>query len=372
MKNIVSVILAIYVGMAHGQALDLKAEAALFERLAKSHFETLLEQYGQSRILALGETNHSQFGIYEDLAELLERVGSDPDLKFIVFERPEHHAKFYEALSTEPLEAVIERGDYANNMQFRGELCFAFAAAPYSVRRLFPLIRKINTLRDKANPLIVTSIDGEGAAAATDKQPENATEGTCSLKNVSADYAASVNREKRTARNFEDRIWSQTGKTGKVIVVYHAMHLVRNFESCLYEREESGSWKMNWSKQWLSIFLEEHKVADSLTRIVAFDEKESQYAPDGTFTFAKRQRERNARDFGVALEPFKGVSVERGLNLFVEGSIVTRPAGFQEGQSRALGSLPQLIDALIWTEEATKRYSLAESEAYLPELCSFE
>ena len=70
--------------------------------------QLLRDMYEQRRVLILGFPYHMWSTQYQMLDSLLQVIGHDPRLKFIVLERPKEDAPVLEAASTAPLQVPDE------------------------------------------------------------------------------------------------------------------------------------------------------------------------------------------------------------------------------------------------------------------------
>ena len=178
------------------------SEDVLFDKHRVSPSDAVLAQYAGARVLALGESNHGHYKIYSDLMTLLRMVGSDPNLRFIVFERYHDNAAFYEDLSLRPLELVLKERYFRDLAALDASLCSSFAAAPYTIARFFPLIREFNARRPAGRKLLVTAVDGTKSSNDEIVGSPKARAGNCELKDMTVFYGGSFDRERDTARNF--------------------------------------------------------------------------------------------------------------------------------------------------------------------------
>ncbi len=336
----------------------------------------LLKEYERAQILALGETNHSQFRIFEHLISFLKKVGMDPRLKYIVLERSEDFAGFYEDLSVRSLEDVIKKNHFLNQTSQNSAICNSFSANPYLVSRFFPILRSVNQQRDQKlhlPPILVTSVDVSYSQILTAPRHsvDTVKEGDCKLPlGVPARIEESQDREMITAQGFKSRVWDHLDEKSKVIVVYHIGHLIQGFEACLPKLKEQSYWETSKSSlNWLSRFFSSFPTARERTRIVAFDEKEfyGSQAPEGMFQLSHRQANRQSGEsFAIELAPFAYLPLEKGKDVFLKASVMRH---YQGGTIQGDGALSSMMDGLIWSADAHEKFVLKSADMYLPGLC---
>jgi hypothetical protein len=189
---------------------------------------------------------------------LLKRIGTDPDLKYIVLERAGDISEFYETLSLIDLSETLEKFTFPSGLAKMNSLCMGEWA--YSIDKLFPDIRHINKRRDTSNPVLSVSIDGMDSFI-NESWPGNfpIADTTCNASElrVGSYYVASTNREMDSAENFSNKVWMKLGPNDKAIVLYNRMHLINSFISCNPFMVEIDKWKARLSSfSWRDYFLE--------------------------------------------------------------------------------------------------------------------
>ncbi len=345
-------------------------ENSIFDKNRAAPSELLLKLYNENQILALGEPNHSQWRTLKYITDLLDVVGDDPKLKYVVIERFHTEAGFYEDLSIVPLaESLAEHSEVAVSDPYKYSFCMSRNWA-HLIFYFMPKIRDINARRPPANKLIVTSVDELSSfadSAATSSK--NYTPGNCELPpHYSRAYALvqSIDRESGTAHRFFNNVWNRMGKDDKAIVFYHYGHLVKHIEGCMPHRIDEDRWTSDWnSLSWFESFLKMAPDARGRTKTVAFDEDEENI-PLGAFEFNRRQSKRYAnQDFGVELEPFSSVSVDKGLDNFTDETRFHR----DDFPYRSDSLLPEMFDALVWSPNSSSDFKLSDPSTYLPSHC---
>jgi hypothetical protein len=330
----------------------------------------LVGQYEAAQVLALGETNHSQFRVYEHLINLLKSVGMDPKLRFIVLERSQDFDRFYEELSLRHQNEVLKKGLFASAMEQESAICKSFPANPYLVVRFFPILRKINERRQDAGlkPVLVKAIDIPYSLFYS-APPYSVQPGNCKLPlSVPARIEESQDRESLVADNFKFMIWNQL-EGQKAIVLYHIGHLIQGFDACL-PKIKVDHWETSLAPMnWLNLYFKNNPKHRTRFQIIAMDEREARgsQAPEGLFQFSKRQSDRiPSESFGVALKSFGPLQWEASREVFMKASVMRH---YQGGMIRSPLDLSRMIDGLVWSADADEYFVLKRPNEYLPDLC---
>lgn len=337
-----------------GSALEEK-ELATFESFRKTPKELLISMYRESQVLAMGESNHRNHKILEHLIELLNQVGQDPQLQYIMLERDFTLAPIYEAASTHLID-----DEFKEKFLSKGEESFHFLkggnfwSQPFFIERVLPLIQEINRTRPMDNPIKVVPIDSE-------------TDGRrCSLPIVhvakyedftlggseNCGFGTSWDREAETKLLFMSKM-EKLGSKGKAIVIYHLGHLIQGVEARFPKvNTEKNVWLVpDWHPvNWLGMVLKDNPELRKKIKIVLFDEKDIHFAKKGTFSFVQRLAGKYLNEsFGFPLAPFKGITSEKGMHIFCP-EVVFREA--PSSMIRFDSDLAELADAVVWSHNA--------------------
>lgn len=338
----------------------LESENKAFDQKKKDPDTLILDLYKQSHILALGEANHANYKIYTHLKTLLEKVGMDPDLKYLAIERSHNLAGFYESISKKSVddETVFRHLPTLNHKIYTLD-GGGFSADPYFITSVAPLIQELNKKRE--HPLIIIPIDGSQVGERPLPPLPIARDHEGIIPTELTTYSASWDREAETSHLFKERVLNQLGSNGKVIVLYHLGHLAQgiqghfakiNFKENIWEAAE---WHPS---SWLGFTLEENPELRQKTKVIAFDEKDSNgsWAPNGTFKFTQRQALRNPnQSFGVEMKDFKDRIKENGLENFSEQTSMRMYFGDVLKSDKPL---TEMFDAIIWSHDAHEKYKV--------------
>jgi hypothetical protein len=192
---------------ARATEYQFDAENAYFDQhrtTARSHIQKF---YDEAQILLLGAANHRNFQHHLHLIDLLNEVGRDPKLRFLVLEQSHDNAEFYRELSTTPLEEVLKTHAFPSEHARMLSLCWSREWA-YVYTHVFLVAQTINKARPADNPLMVIALDGFSTSSAYGLHSDDhviswdCTFSTPELWNNMADVQ---NREISTAQNFTSR-----------------------------------------------------------------------------------------------------------------------------------------------------------------------
>lgn len=343
------------------KVIDTSEENRIFDQSKTTPEKLLLEFYKNNRALFLGKSSHENYEIYENLIHLLKEVGTDPKLKIIAIERSHITEDFYKVGSTQELNPEKVRQLLPTAAHKHGVLFPGRKTDPYLISVFLPFVRKLNDKRKELSldPVTVVPVDSYEYG-----KPEPIVKYSNGLRPDQLDHSMSRNREAATQKNFETKVLSQLGDDGKVITVYHLAHLIQGREGYLPTiNEDENLWESpTWQPgNWLGTLYEKNPSLKSGSKIVVFDEEDLGYAPNDTFTFTRRQTVRHPHEaFAVPLAPFKNVHSERGLSVF--DSKTSFHNSLFDGMYRSSASLPEMVDALIYTPNAREKSALKKSE----------
>jgi hypothetical protein len=349
-------------------------EDTLFDQNKMSPLELLKEAYFEKDILLIGTSSHANFKHYERILELLEVVGTDPQLKFIVMERSHEVSELYQLLSIFDLNTSLERFSFSSEKAKKGTLCDS-AEWSYTISRFLPKIREINRKRFPLPPILVKTLENMPAEYYSAPGPDM-RDGSCKadsigLKGVPAFevWGLSNNREKQTALNFKNDVWNQTSANEKVILISHYMHMLPGFTGCRPVRDINGEWSTNIVPlSWMMEFLNQNPEARDHMNLIINDEVDRWYNPEGGLKIVKRQSSRyQGKSFAFKTEIFKGVGHERGASMFLPSATIN--TGLR-GQHFSERHLDEIAYGVIWNADADRTSSLGKPQDYLPEQCS--
>ena len=366
-----------------------ETEARLVAKNLRDADDLILELYREHQILGIAHVSHYSSRPYLLLQKLLENIAGDEEAPIVVIERFGKAAPFYEKLSDETdYKKVIREHKFENEKEKALELCDGPEWA-YSIANFMPFVAQLNQKRPVGKKIRVTTVDSaEAKYFDSDKNGKMIQEngesyrpGNCQLPPMSKDIAMPVilfpmsgDREVETKKNFESKIWKvvepSKGKK-KVIVLYHSAHLVRGLETCFAHttEKEPKKWTSNWLPlPWMSRFLSAHPEMDKLTAIVLADEISLGYTPNGAYRFAYRNGIQLNKDFGVRLTDVAAEVTEKGADLFSPEFFL-----LPRYQMRGNVMLHQAADALVWSHDSPKKYTLKKPSDYLgAQLCPVE
>lgn len=298
-----------------------EAEKQVFDQEKTDPHSLLKRLYEESTLLALGESHHSGYQAYDNLYRLLEEIGTDPRLKYIATESCSRGRAFLRLASTQRKLEEIPQWVMENKYYEYYNLVFQ------------PLIRKINKSRDPGNPLIIVPIDGYHLIQAR--------------PTLSWPLSRSWDRENLTKEQFIEHVLNQLEKGQKAIIFYHLGHLIQGLRAQLPRVTEGLQWDTSvfTPMNWLSLFLEEKPEWRSKMKIVAFEERDPSWAPNGVFSLGQRMMKANEdQPFGVSLAKFGEVSTERGLDVIQTGSKLKEHFFLDPSNT---DSISKMVDALI-------------------------
>jgi hypothetical protein len=347
-------------------------EDDIFDAHRLAPAELLYQAYQQSRVLLIGTSNHTNFQHYNHLLELLEIVGNDPDLKYIVMERSYEVSGFYELLSTLSFESAMKQFKFTPERTLTDNLCLN-PEWSYTIKEFMPKLRKINRLRGSKRPILLKTIEGMPADLSAGSVP-GVKDGNCSatiFNNFSEMElnSLSLTREIKTQKNFEKSIWNDLGPNEKVIIVSHYMHLIDGFKGCRPSMDDQGNWTANIEPlTWLTPFFSSHPNVKKDFKLILIDEKDWGYNPNGGLKLVQRQAHRYPEeDFAFFTKPFEIVSRETGASMFVKDATINRRENILMHTSEK--KLDELFDGVIWNAKSDSLYLLRTAHEYLPNYC---
>lgn len=351
-----------------------RTENTVFDQNRLQPIELLKDAYYDKEVLLIGTSNHANFKHYERVLELLEAVGSDPQLRYIVMERSYEATNFYELLSTFDLDRSLKEANFSSSNAQKGTMCDS-PEWSYTISQFFPKLREINRKRFPLPPIIVKTLESVPAEYYSAPGPV-LYDGTCSadsigLQNVPAFevWGLSNNREKQTAQNFRNEVWSKIAPQEKVIVISHYMHLLSGFAACRPVKEATGGWVTNLVPlSWMMEFLDQTPEARDRMNLIINDEVDRWYNPEGGLKVVKRQASRyEGQSFAFKTKIFEGLLThERGAQMFLPSATINRGL---RGQHFSDSMLHELAFGIIWNSDAEKSSALQRSQEYLPQEC---
>ena len=345
------------------------AENKYFDEHRTNATALIREFYSDGQILLLGAANHRNVQHHLHLIQLLNDVGTDPKLKYLILEQSHDNADFYKELSATPIEDVLKTHKFLSEHARMLSLCWSREWS-YVYTHVFPVVQRINKLRPSNNQLVVLAIDGFSTSSGYGLHSDDpVTSKGCTfdspeLRNNMADVQ---NREIATAQNFNDSVWQTLKQGEKVIVLYHQNHLYKHFQSCRIMRTPRGPISIIAPRTWYSVFLEAHPEANSVTRSILFDEKDEVHHPDGVLRFTRRQSERYPdQEWAIDVRGMEGIDLEKGQNGWIFG-----PAAYDnEGMNHSDRYFYQISDGIVYSPRAQVDYHVGKVTDYLPKVCS--
>lgn len=375
--NLIAVFLICFTSAVFSQESTIE-DSIFDENYTKETSNFLLEEYKRKQVLFLGTATHINFRHFNHLKSLLKLIGDDPNLKYVVFERPHDITGFYEILSTETLETSLKMFEFQSEFAKINSMCMSPEWA-YTIGDFIPWLRNLNHNLRPNHPILFKSVDSTDSSMKFPpvNDPKVPVEdGTCKASSIgittgfarqSGLIVTGAEREKGTARIFESEIWKKLKPNEKAIVIYKDGHLI-DFENCRPELGEDGMWRTNFGPlNWLRYFLNANPSARSSYSFVVMDEKDASYNINGIFKLTQRQFKRHQYNFAISLKPFKGFLSEVGINVLDEKS---RLRQWFSSPSSSPRTLDQLVDGIIWSSESYEDYMIKESHTYLPDYCA--
>lgn len=340
----------------------------------QSPLHLLEESYRSNQILVLSNAAHDEGTVNHYLNLLLQKIGTDPHLRFIVLERFGNDDPFYQLVSTSPLSAALQTAVAPKIEDQLYSFCStsgdpnSYGEWAYTFARLIPSILSINARR-AARPILIRSIDGinhrDVKGISIDK--DSIVSGNCENEDAIPIRVTSVNREYETFKNFENRILSELKPEDKIIVIYNYWHTIQGFEACLPIQSADGIWTTKIQPlNWLSFLFKKYPELRKKTNIVVADEK-NKTNPTGIFRQTNLLSILTNKDFAYYTdsdEPSKKSG--SGKFVFQNESFVRT---YQGGKLFGNPALNQIVDAVIWTREAKSKFKYGTATSYLPEIC---
>lgn len=331
-------------------------EDQIFDSTRQTPAALLRQLYEDHQVLVLSFMEHDNERQYRALNALLDQVGQDPRLKYIVLERFRENMPVLEAASltsldeTELEQRLIQQYPEDDEGNVRRSLCASEWA--YTWAEFMPRIRAINAARPAAHKLVVTTVDGSSASLQAAVGP------------------VSYERDSTTAVLFHDRIWRalQRDKDAKVIALYHIGHTILGFTTPRDGRTIAAN--------FLSMFLRNHPEAKPQTALVMIEgvlpymQKEFTYE----LKLTRRQVTRApGQPFGVRTAPFRSVALERGYSVLTSEERGPCGAGAcdEDQGAQSTATLPEMVDGIVWLP-GSEQPNTKEGIEYLPKACAFQ
>jgi hypothetical protein len=323
-------------------------ENQTFDAHRHDPIEVLRQLYEEKQILVLGFSHHRSETYFRVLHALLDKVGHDPRLKYVVLERWPGEAVVLEELSVNRFTEsdLMKRfpdlptpSIGAKYPTARYRLCIAGELA-YPWAKLLPHVQALNARRPSSRKLLVTEIEGMPLGI----QPE------------------SFEREFRTANNFWEGIGKRLTPSEKVIVVYNAGHVTKRVSRRIWFRKNKYYEPSEpLAGNWLSMLLRQHPEAEAQLAVALLD-YEGDNNPHGMLRFSQRQVARYpGQAWGVRLAPFRGGAAERGREIF-------DPKADRTLVPDTMATLPDVYDAVVWQPNAQQELFKTGVD-YLPTAC---
>jgi hypothetical protein len=356
--------------IGNSNSFSSEKENEIFDINQLDPIDLLQSEYEKNKVLLIGFAHHYNHQHYIQLSKLLERIGSDKRLKYIVLERNHDISGFYELLSVNDLDKSLDKFRFKDISAQQRSLCFHEWA--YSIAKFMPVIRRINKNRSN-NPILVKSVDAVPSDIDAESWPglgKPMADGTCSKHDTATIFSISATREERTARIFDTQIFKRLGPDEKVIVLYNQNHLIDEFQLCMPHMINENEWIANISPfTWITRFYHKNPEARDKTGLVLIDES-IKNGWISTFEFTKRQLRRNPPiSVAVHLGHFIGVLNERGLNILEKTSNTSNHLRRSSGTALYNKTLPEVAKGIIINPLAHILYDNKPAFEYLPQYC---
>src|ERR1700692_634392 len=268
-----------------------QAESDYFDKHVTDADTLLSSMYGDSKLLLLGAANHRNMQHHLILIDLLKKVGTDPNLKYLVLEQSYENDGLYKELSLSEAFTVLRTHRFASDHERLLTLCWSREWS-WVYTHVFPVVEEINHKRPADNPLIVRGVDGfsgKSPYGLTSRTPVKSVD--CAFNDPTDQNTTDniQNREIATAANFYTEVWNDLKVGAKAIVLYHQAHLYRSFKSCRVLRSQTGAESRIAPRNWFSVMLADHPEIEGQSRLIIFDETDINHNPQGGLRFSRRQ-----------------------------------------------------------------------------------
>ncbi len=353
-------------------ASSKEPEDKVFDHYRTTPTELMLNFYDRSQVLVLGSSGHDNATVFENLKILLSKIGNDPRLKYIALEGTEDLDQLFPLLSTQDLDAALEKVTFTSPEVRQAVICSPQIA--YEEASFFPALQRTNLQRPINRPIEAINIDGDWFQIPVDMNFNTPIEDrTCHLEaglkgGLVAYKSQSGNREKKTAENFESRVLARLKPGEKAIVVYQHGHLIQSFLGCQPVSDDQGNWYAEMDQfNWLSRAISKNPALRNRMKIILFDEIGDSQNPNGMFKFSVRQANRiPGQDFAIRLAPFSKTFKEEGLSVFMNGANMLV---YHQGKNYSHANLSAMFDGLVWSDSASTRFRIQTAHDYLPQYC---
>jgi hypothetical protein len=349
-------------GASMPQVSSKLAEDQLFDTTRQTPAAYLRQAYEDHQLLVLSFREHDNERQYRALNALLDQVGQDPRLKYIVLERTRENAPVLEAASVTDMDETrlkqelqqrfVDLDGQSNvtgpvmpgiteSVTFDARMSLCYSEWAFTWAHFMPRIRAINATRPADHKLLVTAVDAVSTSLGANLGLE------------------SYERDSTTAVLFHGKIWRelQRDTAAKAIAVYNIAHTLLGFTAQRDGRTVAPT--------FLSMFMLDHPEARPRTALVMIDgglDGGSEYQ----FKLTERQRSRTPdQSFGVRTAPFRSVATERGDSVLTSGG--RYPTYGQDVQSVA--TLADMVDGIVWLPESEQPATKGGKE-YFPTACA--
>jgi hypothetical protein len=234
----------------------------------------LVNDFRDNQLVVIGETNHASSHGVDLLIDYVKEVQKSKlnSVKYIFIEGIAEYKEMYERLSLNNVEDEILK---SNDRRLLPLLCHP--EWRYQIKKLFPVIRRINQERriNNLEPLIAIPIDsvkvGDVFKRNLDSKVEIKIEKEClkyDLNNFSASgyylFMASYERELATSKIFLN-YFKVLKPEDRALVFYHQGHIFKNVKACIPSKTTiDGTDIMSLTPRkanWLQIFRTEKNIS---------------------------------------------------------------------------------------------------------------
>lgn len=220
--------------------------------------EILAELYKQARFVAISGADHTERLLWKRyVSEYFNHFGLDPNFKYVFVENSADQRELFEYL-VEPevnqREALARFGVPLETLEG--------AELNYQTGELVDLVRALNKLRPKNNPISIIPID--------EVPSRNRTMASWGLE-------MSTQREQGTARNFSE-IAKQTAPEARGLIIYHMAHTTRGIKVGLLDLQARRTgWAPGGWVQHLP-----HHIREQVATVI-IDHQSRTFNPNGVF-----------------------------------------------------------------------------------------